>query len=531
MRRPSPASLATAGALGIILCLAAILAGWGNDYGLPHPTGRPDEEIVVQHAFQILASGNLDPDYFDYPHLHMYHNAMAFYLYYQVGRLQGRFNELWDFLFAAVVLEPGLHYRIARTVTILFALGGVFATYFLGRKAYDSRAVGLLAALALATCHIHVISAHFATVDVTATFYVTVSLIFAVGAARNGRLRDYLLAGIFGGFAASTKYNAGMVVLALCVPTAIRFIGASDAKERGNVMGKLFLAGVVSVAAFSLTSPYAVINYDGILWSLENFQLKLYSANDERAVWVHLKRTFPEGMGWPFYLIAVAGVVRALWRRRPSDVALLAFLLPFFVSMGTFTVVYPRYIIPLVPIMAVLAAELLWSLPLRQRAPLAITSAIALSLPGLIYSVRFDRVAAEIDTRVLAAEWVAENLPKRSKIALCKGWGAPAINGDRRRPPAFEPVAMDCFPELVLESGAPYLITYIHPAIGRPELAETMRAMLEERGKLMVSFSPFRVNTAAEPHFYPRDAFYIPLAGLSAVERGGPVVDIWEIKP
>ncbi len=47
------------GALGIILCLAAVLAGWGNDYGLPHPTGRPDEENVVQHAFQMMASGNL----------------------------------------------------------------------------------------------------------------------------------------------------------------------------------------------------------------------------------------------------------------------------------------------------------------------------------------------------------------------------------------------------------------------------------------------------------------------------------------
>ena len=122
MRRPSPASLVTAGTLGIILCLAAVLAGWGNDYGLPHPTGRPDEENVVQHAFQMMASGNLAPDFFDYPHLHVYHNAMAFYLYYQVGRFQGRFNELWDFLFAAVVLEPGLHYRIARTVTILLVL-------------------------------------------------------------------------------------------------------------------------------------------------------------------------------------------------------------------------------------------------------------------------------------------------------------------------------------------------------------------------------------------------------------------------
>ena len=59
MRRPSPASLVTAGTLGIILCLAAVLAGWGNDYGLPHPTGRPDEENVVQHAFQMMASGNL----------------------------------------------------------------------------------------------------------------------------------------------------------------------------------------------------------------------------------------------------------------------------------------------------------------------------------------------------------------------------------------------------------------------------------------------------------------------------------------
>jgi len=44
-----------AATLFLILVVAGLLRFWGIDYGLPHPTTRPDEEMIVGRAFAILS--------------------------------------------------------------------------------------------------------------------------------------------------------------------------------------------------------------------------------------------------------------------------------------------------------------------------------------------------------------------------------------------------------------------------------------------------------------------------------------------
>ena len=42
-------------------------------------------------------------------------------------------------------------------------------------------------------------------------------------------------------------------------------------------------------------------------------------------------------------------------------------------------------------------------------------------------------------------------------------------------------------------------------------------------------FDPFRAESRVTPYFYERDAFYLPYAGFDALERGGPVITIWDL--
>ena len=46
----SPSRTETLGALGLALVLATALRLWGVDYGIPHPTIRPDEERAFRGA-------------------------------------------------------------------------------------------------------------------------------------------------------------------------------------------------------------------------------------------------------------------------------------------------------------------------------------------------------------------------------------------------------------------------------------------------------------------------------------------------
>jgi 4-amino-4-deoxy-L-arabinose transferase-like glycosyltransferase len=530
VRRPG---LRTAAALGASLALGLALRLWGLDYGLPHPSARPDEERIVGRAFTILARGDFHPVEFSYPALMMYLEALALAIYFGIGRVLGVYQSLWDFLFAAAVTEPGLQFRICRALSAGLGAATAAIAFALGRRGYGSTKVGLLAAILVATNYLHVRDSHFATVDVGMAFFVMLSLLFAVRAADGHRKSNYLLAGVFAGLAAAAKYNGGAALFGVVAVGVRGLVFPSvepQAPGRKTLAGRLVLAIAAAGVAFALATPYTWLEYRSTWATLVSARDVLYQLQGEIALWVHLKVTFPEGFGWPFFIASLAGVGRAFWRRRPTDLALLAFMVPFFYSAATVRWIFPRYLVPLVPPLAVLAAQACRAvLPSGKRLPAAL-AAFVLVVPGLWQSIRFDRLAARTDTRVLAAEWVAENLPPRSTIFLCQGYGAPAVNQDRRRPPAFDPRPIPCTADAVAEAQAGYLITHEHPYLRQySHVPEELKSMLQRSGRPLATFDPFRAGERAKPYFFEGDAFYLPFSGLGALDRGGPLVTVWEM--
>lgn len=526
---------ATAATLGLTVALGLVLRLWGVDYGLPHPAARPDEERIVGRAFTILATGDFHPVEFTYPALMMYLQALALAIYAGIGRLAGHYQSLWDFLYAVAVTDPGLQFRICRVLSAVLGASTAGLAYALARQGYRSERVGLLAAFLVATNYLHVRDSHFGTVDAGMTFFVTLSLLFGVKAADGHRLPHYLAAGVFAGLAAAAKYNGGAALFGVGVVGARPLLlGWRDpgGPARPALAGRLVAATAAAALAFALATPYTWLQYPATWNALVNARSLLYELPGEIALWVHLKMTFPQGFGWPFFIASAAGVVRAVWRRRPADLALLAFAIPFFYSAATVRWVFPRYLVPLVPPLAVLAAEAsMAALPARKSA-LVVVAAAAFGAPGLWKTIQFDRLAAREDTRVMAADWVAENLRPRSIVVLCDGYGAPAINQDRRRPPAFEPRRISCSPETVLEAGGRYLITHDHPYLTNySRVSEQLERLLRQRARPLAKFDPFRQGASERPYFYKGDAFYLPFAGLAAMERGGPIVTIWELRP
>lgn len=513
-------TLFAASALLFCLLLAAALRLWGSDYGIPHSVARPDEETVLRTAFNMVGQRDPDPRFFEYPTFTIYANALALEGYYRLGKIRGRYDSLPDFLFDAVVSRPGLTYRIGRTLSVGFALLTVVATFALGWEYSRRTTTAVSAALLVSVAFLHVAFSRFATVDVAMVLLTTGALYFCLRVARTGSVRDYLLAGILTGLAASAKYNAAAVGLALC-PAAL--FGGRPAAGR-----KLALGAVAAIAAFVATSPYVLTNWDAVQAGFTKHGYFYGRGPDPLGLWVHLGTTFPLGLGWPLYAVGLVGLANAFRRRRVQDWMLLVFFVAFLALIGGVRVVYPRYALPLVPVLIVLAADAVGTL---MRGRFAAWTAVAvLAFPNVLRAVQFDRLASERDTRLLAADWVAETLPRRSAIALCQGYGAPEINADRRRPPAFEPREVVCRPEAIQETGARYLITHEHPTLTKYSSVdpETKR-WLERTAVVRARFDPFRENGSQTPYFYFSDAFYLPLAGFDGVARGGPIVTIWEL--
>ena len=361
-RRASAAQLA---ALGSILALAAALRVVGAGSGLPLPLLNPDEENLVPRAWQLVHGGGLDPGWYDYPSL----------LFLALGPSQLGFD------------EPS--YGAARVVAVAIGLAGVAAAWWLGRAAYGTFA-GLVGAVGVTVATTHVAYSRMAVTDVLLTLGITSTLALLV----SGRLE---WAGVAAGLAASAKYPGALLV----VPLVVAGIG-----RWRRVVRALGLAAL----AFVVTSPFVVV-HAGAAWDDISRVQRLAQAgwlgfeDDPITPLAFAMRTW-ESLG-PLALVGLAGVAVAVRRRTRADLVLLSFTGVYSLSLLPVEAHFDRYVLPLVPVLCVLAG----------RGPWLATAALAAALVPLWWSVDDTRALTERDPRLDAAAWIERHVPPRDRIA------------------------------------------------------------------------------------------------------------------
>jgi hypothetical protein len=183
--------------------------------------------------------------------------------------------------------------------------------------------------------------------------------------------------------------------------------------------------------------------------------------------------------------------------------------------------VWSRNLTPIVPGIAVLIGALVVRLkeciPLAyRRAALAITVAWLIASPAYD-GVRMARVMREMDTRGLAASWIAANIPAEAVIAGFGGpagsdWGLPNVGG-RKLLRGLDPGRW--------RSAADFVVRYRYPIAWASQPLPPAAAL----GAPLAVFDPFAPG--ADPVVEPLDAFYLPLARLAGVERPGPRIEIY----
>lgn len=427
----------------IILVLALFVRLWGIDHGLPF-IYHPDEPALVRSAYG-LRFGNLNPGHFDWPHFHFYFCLLIFEGFIKLRALvqllhlrpavESGIPLLWQ--------DPAIFYFLARLVAASMGTATVGLTYLIGKRLFDRR-VGLLAALFLAVSPLHVDQSHYALLDVPLTFWVALSFYFSILVMESGRLRHYLLAGLLAGFSASTKYNGALVVLAIVAAHLLR--RSSEIKKAGAGVRrfllaiiydwwKLVLAGAVSILGFLIGTPYALLDRKtflfkedarGFLWQLQGMKSHV-GAEALNGWWFHFSDSLKNGLGLGILILVVLGVVLVLIRRQRAQLFLLLFPVLYFLYVGSWRVVYSRFMIPILPmlcILAVLPVGYVWQKLTRRSGRVWFWGTIVLTaftvgslLPSLRQVIYGDRLLGQTDTRTVAKVWIDENIPDKSKIA------------------------------------------------------------------------------------------------------------------
>lgn len=365
MSTPSRTDARDVALLGALLVLALALRAVGAGHGLPYPLLDPDEANIVPRAWAVVHDGAFDPGFYDYPSL----------LVYLVAPFQ--------------LAADAPSYGAARGLAVALGVGGVAATWWLGRRAYG-REAAILGAAAVAVATVHVAYSRVAVTDVLVTLGVTC----AVALALSGRVE---WAGVAVGLAASAKYP-GVVA---AVPVVVAAWGA---------WRRLTRAAIVAVAVFVATSPFVIVHAGAAADDVTRVGRLARDGwlgfEDDPTTAIAFVDRLWDGLG-PFLLLAVAGLGAAAVRRRRTDLVLVSFVAAWFVTLLPVDAHFDRYVLPLVPVLAVLAATV----------PRALPIGLALLLVPFVWSVRDARELTKEDTRLVAAAWIDANVPLADTIA------------------------------------------------------------------------------------------------------------------
>ena len=403
-------------ALGLLLIVTFLLRLWGIKQGLPYSYNVDEATHFVPRAVAFF-SHDLNPHYFLNPPAYSYLLHIVFELWFGGG----------DAVQRTFAHDPTTVYVVARVVAAVLGTLSVWLTYLAGARFFN-RNVGLLAAAILGLAFLPIFYSHLALNDVPTLAPVALSLYGAACVMRRGRRRDYVLAGVGIGLAAATKYTGGVTLLCLTVA----FVCDAAGGPFWVAARRFGLALALAVIAFVIANPYAVLDFSAFQAGVSQ-QASLSAGQDPVKLGTlpgggfgYYLWTFTWGLGWGPALAAIAGGALLVLRRR---LAMALVLLPapiaFVIFMGHQQRYFGRWLMPIFPLVAIIAAyaavELGSWLVRRRRVPAAVAGGVVALLmlaQSVVAVVHNDAVLSRPDTRNIARTWMVAHVPPGAKVVI-----------------------------------------------------------------------------------------------------------------
>ena len=540
--------------IGFILLVALILRIWGANFGLPY-LYHFDERFYVNTAGK-LGSGVL----WYSPYAPTGLSNVLFICYsalFIIGRITGHFTSAQEFM-ALYRTDPTVFYLTGRLINALLGTMTVFFIYKLG-KLVSKPPTALLAAGFLAVAFLHVRDSHFAVPDITMSAFIIISFTIAVLGMQLRRIRYIYFAGLLSGLAVAMKWTS----LPSFLPIIICATVVSWERQGARLSTQLFKNIIITCASFflgfALGSPQILINPTPYIDSAKGqYTLAKYGGFyiwqvDTLPGWLFYGKTLFYGIGLAMLMLGLIGMVlRLVAVIRKSDlnsVLLLSFPLLYFILMGSTPHYFSRYMLPVIPFLALFSAEaILFLAGFFGRANKYWQYGI-ITLLGIIVvvepfanSIRLDMLLLRPDTRTLAKDWIENNIPDGEKIALeyevHVPWLATPDKPAPRSRRTYEALTMeesglaDHTLEWYRNEEYRYLIAssfiYEVPLVDEQKNAARTEfyRQLDRDLELIQEFKPYSGNTAPPFNF---DEIYGPLISLWQRENPGPTIKIYRV--
>jgi len=376
----------------------------------PIRTYHPDEYFVLKMLAHIKPSRwQLDPRYYHLGGAFVYPYGLLLFILGKIGLVTVSADPAY---YLEHPRQIAAFYLVGRLFCVLFAVATVFIVYDLGRRLH-SRTVGFLSALTLCVLPTFALHAHFLYVDIPVACWTTLCLWALVTVIEKPTGRRALLAGLAAGLAVATKVSTAPLVPVMAASILLT--------PRISLRRRLVLAGgavAVSVAVFCVTNPFAVLH---IGFFSEDVRSNLFAnAALAPSVIVLAKSVNPLVL-----LVLVVGVFIAFLSplKNRKALPLAAWVVALFFLSCIPGKRYARYLLPILPAAAVLAA-LPAGLLLRHGRKVA--AGVLFGVPFLynvVWTASLLSVLCAPDTRTRAGELMRDDFDLNTSVAVTeKPW-------------------------------------------------------------------------------------------------------------
>ncbi|MDO8669446.1 MAG: glycosyltransferase family 39 protein [Candidatus Buchananbacteria bacterium] len=405
----------------LILLLAFVLRIWGVAYGLPG-LFVGDEKSIVGGALKMMYQKNifpvLEPNVFRllyYPVLVPWILLIFFVPWAIFVYFSGNFSSLAS-LRDYFILNPENFFLIGRIVNVFFAVAIVFLMYKVGQKIFSKR-IGLFSALLYAVSWLPIHQGHFVKHWNVGAFFGLLVLYLAFSILKSPSKRNYILAGLMVGLAGFADYIFAIYGLILA---AIHFLFLRNSWRVKFTDRRFWIFVLLSISIFILSvaaypqefyrmalgedsTATAAKTLAGFWQVIKEIILTLYHL--ETAVLV---------------LSLIGGFILFFKNRK------LFFLLIFIPLISPFLYYFllhfeARYVLLFLPFLVIIAGygldQAVNFLKIKSGFWLFIICLASVLLP-LKNAVIFDIILTQTDTRILAKNWIENNLPYGSKIVV-----------------------------------------------------------------------------------------------------------------
>jgi hypothetical protein len=398
--------------LALAVALALGLRLWHFTADLPDFL---EEAIPFRKALDLWAwtGGRVDwnPHLFHYPSLTIYLHFLVQQAGYAVGHALGRYHVPADW-FVSFLMDPTPMVVTARLVHIAADASAVLAAGLVAERL--RRGSGVVAALLVALAPTLIGASRSIFTDTLMAALALWALERMLAWRERGGAGRLAAATVLVGLATGAKYPAAVLLLPL----------AWVLGERRGARGlALWLALAASaLAVFVLTTPYAVLDFGTFRRDLVFVRVLAgtgHLGNVGAPGFAYHLGNLTRDVGWAGIGLALAALVvtAARWRSRGAAVAVALALVGFGLPIALARVEAERYLVPVIPLVAALAAaaacDVTERLAGRPRAVTWAALAGALLLPALIAGTRAG-AAGSGTTQVAARRWCETHLGRGS---------------------------------------------------------------------------------------------------------------------